>query len=285
MDVLDFDGGLVDQDANGQSQPAQGHDVDRVACQIQNDDRSQERQRDVENHDDHGPQVAQEQEHHQPGQAGSQGAFDTHALDGSIDDRRLVELVGDLDVVGQGRLEPRQVLLDRVDHRQRRGGSLLDHRQVDRLASVDQSIANGDVGRVGNGADVTNVDVLPQFERDVAQRLRAYDHGIGRYDGHLVLDRHIAGGADEVAAVDRIHDVLGREVVGAEPVGVDVDDDRPDVAAERRRRRDPRQPGEHRPYPEQSQVLELADRAPLTLEDQVAHRQAARVEPDQERRQ
>ena len=110
VDVLDLDRRLVDQDADRQRQAAQRHDVDRVARQVQDDDRPQERQRDVEHDDDHGPQVAQEQQDHQPGQPGAQGPLDADALDGAIDDRRLVELVGDLHVVGHGRLEPRQVL-------------------------------------------------------------------------------------------------------------------------------------------------------------------------------
>ena len=71
VDVLDLDGRLVDQDADGQGQPAQGHDVDRVPRQVQDDDRSQERQRDVQHDDDHGPQVAEEQQDHQPGQPGT----------------------------------------------------------------------------------------------------------------------------------------------------------------------------------------------------------------------
>ena len=72
VDVLDLDRRLVDQDADGQGQPAQGHDVDRIARQIEDDDRPQERQRDVEDDDDHGPQVPQEKQHHEPGQAGAQ---------------------------------------------------------------------------------------------------------------------------------------------------------------------------------------------------------------------
>ena len=38
VDVLDLDGGVVDQHADGQRQPAQGHDVDGVAGELEPDD-------------------------------------------------------------------------------------------------------------------------------------------------------------------------------------------------------------------------------------------------------
>ena len=101
MDVLDLDGRLVDQDADRQGKTAQRHDVDRVAGEVQHDDRAQERQRDIEHHDDDGPQIAQEQEHHQSGQPRAQGPLDTDALDRAIHDRRLIELVRDLHVIRQ----------------------------------------------------------------------------------------------------------------------------------------------------------------------------------------
>ena len=107
MNVLDLDRRLVDQNPDGQREPAQGHDVDRIAGQIEDNDRPQERQRDVQDNDDHRPEVAQEQQHHESRQAGAQGPFHPHALDGPIDDRRLVELIRDLDVVGHDGLEPR----------------------------------------------------------------------------------------------------------------------------------------------------------------------------------
>ena len=46
-----------------------------------------------------------------PGQPGAEGPLDTDALDRAIDDRRLIELVRDLHVIRQGRLEPANVLL------------------------------------------------------------------------------------------------------------------------------------------------------------------------------
>ena len=110
VDVLDLDGRLVDQDADRQGKAAQRHDVDRVAGEVEHDDRAQERQRDIQHDDDHGPQVAEEQEHHESGQPSAQGPLDADALDRAIDDRRLIELVRDLHVVRKRRLEAAHVL-------------------------------------------------------------------------------------------------------------------------------------------------------------------------------
>ena len=43
VDVLDGDGGVVDQDADGQRQAAQGHDVQRLAERREQRDRAQDR--------------------------------------------------------------------------------------------------------------------------------------------------------------------------------------------------------------------------------------------------
>src|SRR5258707_355099 len=77
----------------------------------------------------------------------------------------------------------------------------------------------------------------------------------------------------------------GRGVGRGEAGGVRVGGGRPDVAGEGGRRRDARQAGEHRADLVQRHVLELADGVRLALEDEVADGQAARVEPDDVRRQ
>ena len=75
VDVLDLDGGFIDQDADGQRQPAQGHQVDRLPGEPQRHERAAECERDVEHDDDDAPPVAEEEQHHQPGQDGAQGAL------------------------------------------------------------------------------------------------------------------------------------------------------------------------------------------------------------------
>ena len=75
VDVLDRDGRLIDEDADRQRQPAQRHQVERLAGHPQGDHRRQQREGNVEHDDDDRAPVAQEQQHHQPGQHGAERAL------------------------------------------------------------------------------------------------------------------------------------------------------------------------------------------------------------------
>ena len=94
--VLDRHRRLVDQDADRQRHAAQRHDVDRVARHPEPEQRPQQGQRDVGHDDDHAPQVAEEQQDHQPGQARADQPLGGHALDRRHHGGRLVELEADL---------------------------------------------------------------------------------------------------------------------------------------------------------------------------------------------
>ena len=91
---------------------------------------------------------------------------------------------------------------------------------------------------------------------------------------------------DEVAGAQGGDHVVGREMVGPQPIGVEVDDDRADVAAQRRRRRDAGDAAEDRPDPEQREVGDLADAPRLVaIDDQVADGHVAGIVAEEERGQ
>ena len=96
VDVLDGDGRLVDEDADGQRQPAERHDVDRLPGDPQREQGRGDGERDVEHDDDGAAPVAQEQQHHQPRQHRAERPFRRQPADGAGDVRRLIELVADL---------------------------------------------------------------------------------------------------------------------------------------------------------------------------------------------
>ena len=96
MGVLDRHRGIVDQDADRQRQAAQRHGVERLAEEIQHDQRGQDRQRDRDHdHQGRAPR-AEEQQDHQRGEAGRDRALAQHAGDRLLDEHRLIEQLVDL---------------------------------------------------------------------------------------------------------------------------------------------------------------------------------------------
>ncbi len=81
VDVLDGDRGVVDQDADGQRQAAQGHDVQRLAERRQQRDRAQDGQRDRDGDDHRRAPAAEEQQDHQAGQHRGDHGLVRHAAD------------------------------------------------------------------------------------------------------------------------------------------------------------------------------------------------------------
>jgi len=62
VDVLNRDRAFIDQDADGQSESPERHDIDRLAKQTQSDERGQQRERDGQHHDQRGAQIAQKEQ-------------------------------------------------------------------------------------------------------------------------------------------------------------------------------------------------------------------------------
>ena len=80
------------------------------------------------------------------------------------------------------------------------------------------------------------------------------------------------------------NNLIGRHVVSTQALGVGMNDDRALIAPKRRRRRDPRQTGEHRANMVERLVLDLANRLGLAAEDEVTDRHAAGIETHDKRR-
>src|SRR5579872_24175 len=90
IDVLDFNGGVVDQNADRQCESTQRHDVDGLAQRAHHDDRGQNRKRNRNRNDDRAPPVTQKNQNHQSGETGGNGSFLNHAVNGCANEKRLV---------------------------------------------------------------------------------------------------------------------------------------------------------------------------------------------------
>ena len=98
VDVFNFDGGVVDQDADGQRQAAEGHDVDGLVQRVEQDERTENRKRNGNRDDERGAPAAQEDQDHDGGEAGGDDGLAHHAADGAAHKDRLIGERGDLEL-------------------------------------------------------------------------------------------------------------------------------------------------------------------------------------------
>ncbi len=91
IDVFDFDGGIVHEDADGEGQAAEGHDVDGLAEGAEQQDGDQDREWDRDGDDQGAAPVAQEKQDHQRGEARGDQAFADDALHRGANENGLVE--------------------------------------------------------------------------------------------------------------------------------------------------------------------------------------------------
>src|SRR6202035_3098549 len=121
--VLDRHGGIIDQDADRESESAERHDVDRLAERGQADDRGKDRQRYGNGDDDRAAPAAEEQQHHERGQGSRYHPFTHDSRDGAANEYRLIADRVDFEGGGKRVSDMRQTLLDAADDVERRGAA------------------------------------------------------------------------------------------------------------------------------------------------------------------
>ena len=171
VDVLDRDRGIVDQDADGEREAAERHDVDRLAQCAERDDRRQDRQRN-RHRDDH--VLRQLPRKIRIISAVRQAAMIASRTTPLIEARTnsdwsasgLISSSGGRPAAMRG-----SDVLDPRDDVERRGRAVLDHRQQRRTLAVDPD----DVGlrrrAVAHVGDVADVDrrAVDGLDRQVVQ--------------------------------------------------------------------------------------------------------------------
>ena len=151
-DVLDIDDGVVDERADGDGHPAQGHAVDRQAREAKTNDGGQQRQRNRHQRDGAGAQVGEEHEGHEHDQIGSVAQRVRQIGERELEEIRLSE---------QARVEPhprRQIRPNLIEHRV----ELTGQRQC---VDVGLALNAEDHRRLSVARSVTPLErrALPQF--------------------------------------------------------------------------------------------------------------------------
>jgi len=91
VDVLELDGGVVDQDADGERQAAQGHQVHRLTEDGKADERHENRERNRRDDDERAAPAPEKQENHHRGKTRGDRTLLEHADDRRPNEDGLVE--------------------------------------------------------------------------------------------------------------------------------------------------------------------------------------------------
>ena len=236
IDVLDVDDRVVDHQPHGNGQPPQRHCVQADAEVVEHDHRRKQRQRDGGERDRCGAPVEKEHEQHDHDQAGTDQQRRAHVLDRGLDE------VGRAEQRRMQRdalcIEQRLELLERCfglsRHVERVAAVLLGDDKLHAHDTLDGGRTDRRVRRFGHAGDVAERHVDPGL---------AQQHGSGelRPSGGLPLgldDDALVRVIDETSAahacgvLGRCQDICERQVVLQQPVGMDLNLELLDLAAE-----------------------------------------------------
>ena len=241
---------------------------------------------DVEDDNERAAKVAQKKKDHEAGERGTEDALLKKIAQGALDPGALVELEGNVNVLGAGGFEFCEVGFDEAHHRESRRVAALGHGHVHRAPPVHEGDAREQVAAVAHLGDVPQEDASlgRHSQRDRCEVLDVFDDRIGGDDGKGIWGREISTGADRVGSRDRSHDLIRREGISPESIGFHRDEDCAGTAAEGGWRGNTGQRGKKRAHHVQSGVLHLADGAVgvVRRKDQVPDGYTARVEAGDE---
>ncbi len=205
IDIFDGDGGVVHQDADGQRQAAQRHDVDGFAERAQDADGAEDRKRNRDRDDQRAAPAPQKEQDHDGGKAGGDDGFADHSVDGGAHEQRLI---GDRLDLQRGRKRGGDFgqhvahFLDDVER-----GGVADFQDAEQGAALP--VAADDVGlrreAVAHVRHVVHVDggVAGGLDRKIVEFLDRLRTGVETDVIFELADFRGAGGQDQVLGVDR----------------------------------------------------------------------------------
>ena len=91
MEVLHFNGRVVDQDADRERHPPKRHQVERLPEPAECDHRDEQRERNRDQDDERAAPATQEKQHHEPGQTGGNHRLAKDAIDCPAHEDRLIK--------------------------------------------------------------------------------------------------------------------------------------------------------------------------------------------------
>ena len=257
MDVFDCHRRVVHENAHGQRETAERHEVQGVPESGQAHDAGQDRYRYRHDHDDRAAPAAEKQQDEQAGEARRDQAFGDHSLHRGNDECRLVEQHGEFQVTGKRHaVEHRACIFDDIQGRCLTG--LENRHQHGFMAVVTHEIGlrHVAVAHVGNVAKIDDpaVDAL---ERDLIQERDLRGTGVEPQHIFRRTDEDGAGRPHQILLVERPIDLARRQALRRQPPRVQVGHDDPRIATIRRWQKRTLYRGERLPHRELGEVEHL----------------------------
>src|SRR5580698_1637066 len=137
VDVFDLDRGVIDQNADGERQSAERHDVDGLAQRAQYQQRRQNGERNRDRDNQRAAPASQKDKDHDPGQAGGNDGLTHNAVNRAAHEDRLVGQGSDFQRRGELGLNVRQLRANAFCNVQRRSIAGLDDGQQRSSLAVD----------------------------------------------------------------------------------------------------------------------------------------------------
>ena len=159
VDIFKLNGGIIDQDADGECETAKRHDVHRLAKRAKNDNRRQDRQRNGGRHHEGAAPVAQKKQNHQRRETGGDHSFTQNAVDRGTDKNRLVEKLTDFQFLRKRGLNARQRFFDAFDNVEGGCASAFEdskQRRSDTVLGDDVGLYRKSVAHLGDISDVNH---------------------------------------------------------------------------------------------------------------------------------
>ncbi len=241
LDVVEYHDGLVDQDPHRQGQTTQRHRVDRVAGEVQADQRRENRNGDGDDDHQRRSQVPQKDKHDQTSKQRSQHSGNPKRRDALADLHRLIHHDFELQcghlgahhrvvplLVLQSRQDLAKLGMDPVDNFDRVGSRLPVDRHVDQCPTVDPHDVGLDLLSVFHLADVTEENRLAlraNGDRSIVEIGHSIGDRVGVDVELAILDLGTSSRDQDVLTPQRRMNLADGQPMSPQFVGLDVAED------------------------------------------------------------
>ncbi len=227
VDVLEHDDRVVDDDADHQRQREHRHLVEREArAPAMTREGADDRRRDGDGGDERRAEVAQEDEDDDRGEDAAENEVFLDGGERRLDELRVVADEPDLDVRRQRLLNLRHPRLDRVGKRHRVDAALLPDGDRQRRLADRASRPTSDPRRVSTTRPMSRMRIgeLPRVATTRSLKASGVrSRPTVRTDSSRSPCSSRPPGSSRFCDAQRRGDVGGREAVGVQPIGIDLD--------------------------------------------------------------